>query len=78
MERSALGKESMNQDNPQLRIAPSNLNVTCSSCGALIRANAAAEAEQMCLICHARLLNDYFHRIKELDGGDSLDSRRRH
>jgi len=68
----------MNQDNSQLGIAPSNLNVTCSSCGALIRANAAADAEQMCLICHARLLNDYFRRIKELDGGDSLASRRRH
>lgn len=77
MERSALGKESMNPDNPQLGITPSSFNITCSWCGALIRANAAAEAEQMCLICHARLLNDYFHRTKELDGGDSLDSRRR-
>ena len=68
----------MNRENTQLGIAPESSNVACSACGALIRANADANAEQMCLICHARLLNDYFHRIKELDGGDSLDSRRRH
>jgi hypothetical protein len=78
MERLTLGKESMNRDNPQLLgITPSNFNVTCSWCGALIRTNAAADAEQMCLICHARMLNDYFHRVKKLDGGDNGHSRRR-
>ena len=78
MERLALGKESMNPDDPQLGVTPSNFNVTCSSCGAVIRPSAPADAEQMCLICHARLLNDYFHKMKKPDGGDSLDSRRRH
>lgn len=40
--------------------------VVCSWCGALIRANAAANEEQMCLICHARMLNDYFHRLRKV------------
>ena len=78
MERLALGKESMNRDNPQLGTTPNSFNVTCSWCGALIRAHAEAAAEQMCLICHARMLNDYFHRLRKLDGGDRLESRRRH
>lgn len=77
MERLALGKESMNRDNRQLGMTPSDFNVTCSWCGALIRANAAADAEQMCLICHARMLNDYFQRVRKLDGGDNVHSRRR-
>lgn len=67
----------MNRDNPQLGAIPNNFNVTCSSCGALIRANAEAAEEQICLICHARMLNDRFHRLRNVDGGDRLESRRR-
>ena len=67
----------MNRENTQLGIAPENFNVTCSWCGALIRSNADASAEQMCLICHARMLNDYFQRVRKPDGGDRLRSRRR-
>lgn len=41
-------------------------DVTCSWCGALVRSNAEATEEQMCLICHARMLNDYFQRIRKV------------
>ena len=78
MERLTLGKESMNRDNSQLGMTPSSFNVTCSWCGAVIRGNAQEAAEQMCLICHARMLNDYFHRLRKVDGSDRLESRRRH
>ena len=67
----------MNRENTQLGIAPESSNVACSACGALIRATADANAEQMCLICHARMLNDYFQRLRKPDGGDRLRSRRR-
>ncbi|HEX7297275.1 MAG TPA: hypothetical protein VF251_16105 [Pyrinomonadaceae bacterium] len=67
----------MKRENSQLGATPNNFNVTCSWCGAVIRANAAAAAEQMCLICHARMLNDYFHRLRTVDGGDRRQSRRR-
>ena len=67
----------MNRENTQLGIAPDRFNVTCSWCGALIRPNADSNAEQMCLICHARMLNDYFQRVKKPNGGDRLRSRRR-
>jgi len=43
---------------------PRHFAVFCSSCGALIRSSATADAEQMCLICHARMLNDYFQKIR--------------
>lgn len=67
----------MNRENTHLGIANESFNVTCSWCGALIRANADTDAEQMCLICHARMLNDYFHRVRKPVGGDRLESRRR-
>jgi len=44
--------------------------VFCSSCGALIRSSATADSEQMCLICHARMLNDYFQELRRR--GDSV------
>ena len=72
-----LNKESMNRENAHLGAAPGGLNVTCSACGALIRTNAEANAEQICLICHARMLNDYFQRVRKVDGGDRLKSRHR-
>jgi hypothetical protein len=41
------------------------IDVICSWCGAIIRSNASRAREGMCLICHARLLNDYFQRVKK-------------
>jgi hypothetical protein len=67
----------MNRENIQLGMAPDDFKVTCSWCGTLIRANAEANEEQMCLICHARILNDHFQRLRKVDGGDRLESRRR-
>jgi hypothetical protein len=72
-----LSKESINSESNLLRTTPGNFNVTCSWCGALIRANTDANAEQMCLICHARMLNDFFYRLKKADGGERLEARRR-
>jgi len=40
-------------------------NIICSWCGALIRTANMELPEQMCLICHARMLNDYFQRINK-------------
>jgi len=31
----------------------------------LIRSTTIELPEQMCLICHARMLNDYFQRVKK-------------
>ena len=42
--------------------------IRCSWCGALIRSSAEELPEQMCLICHARMLNDYFQRIRKTSG----------
>lgn len=43
-----------------------NHRVVCSWCGAVIRSNAEENEEQMCLICHARMLNDYFQKVKRV------------
>ncbi|HET6974655.1 MAG TPA: hypothetical protein VFH96_11550 [Pyrinomonadaceae bacterium] len=40
-------------------------DIICSWCGALIRSTNMELPEQMCLICHARMLNDYFQRINK-------------
>lgn len=52
--------------NYRLDKARPNRNVVCSWCGAIIRSNAEETEEQMCLICHARMLNDYFQKIKKV------------
>lgn len=44
----------------------SDYEVVCSWCGAVIRSDAVANEEQMCLICHARMLNDYFQRLRKV------------
>jgi len=49
---------------------PGHSGVFCSSCGALIRSSATADSEQICLICHARMLNDYFQELRRR--GDSV------
>jgi hypothetical protein len=45
-----------------------SFQVLCAWCGALIRTSAIDMPEQMCLICHARMLNDYFQRLRKISG----------
>jgi hypothetical protein len=44
---------------------PTQYEVVCSWCGTVIRSHAHDDTERMCLICHARMLNDYFHTLKK-------------
>ena len=55
-----------NPVNSGLNNARPNHHVVCSWCGAVIRSNAEENEEQMCLICHARMLNDYFQKVKRV------------
>jgi hypothetical protein len=55
-----------NSVNTGLNKARPNQHVVCSWCGAIIRSNAEENEEQMCLICHARMLNDYFQKVKRV------------
>lgn len=41
-------------------------DIVCAWCGAVIRTSNIETPEQMCLICHARMLNDYFRRLRQL------------
>ena len=43
-------------------------DIVCSWCGAVIRSSNIESPEQMCLICHARMLNDYFQRLRQISG----------
>jgi hypothetical protein len=43
-------------------------SVNCVSCGAKIGDSASGTSETICLICHARLLNDHFQEVR---GGKS-------
>ena len=52
--------------NEGLNNAHRHHNVVCTWCGAVIRSNAEENEEQMCLICYARMLNDYFQKIKRV------------
>lgn len=38
------------------------LATTCTACGLLITRKASGHAARICLICYARLLNDYFQK----------------
>ena len=55
-----------NRANEGLPNARHNQQVICTWCGAVIRSNAEENEEQMCLICHARMLNDYFQKVKRV------------
>jgi len=46
-------------------VTPNDTGVVCSWCGALMRSALRVELERMCLICHARMLNDYFHNLRK-------------
>ena len=61
-----IGPQKHGQDKPVM------YNVTCSWCGAVIRSTTMELPEQMCLICHARMLNDYFQRVNKKKAADSV------
>jgi hypothetical protein len=54
---------------------PATFQILCSWCGAVIRTTTMQKPEQMCLICHARMLNDYFQRLRKISG-EKKSSRR--
>lgn len=54
-------------DNQPVNSKPA-YEVACSWCGALIRSSSNEGPERMCLICHARMLNDYFQRLRQISG----------
>ena len=64
--------ESMNinnqPDKPTENSKPA-YEVVCSWCGAVIRSSNKETPERMCLICHARMLNDYFQRQRQIIDG---------
>jgi len=47
-------------------------DIICSWCGAVIRSTTMELPEQMCLICHARMLNDYFQRVRKKAADSSV------
>jgi hypothetical protein len=55
-----------NPNNRSIDKQREDYDVVCSWCGAVIRSNAVTKEEQMCLICHARMLNDYFQRLRKV------------
>ena len=60
-----LRKNKLRKRNKDLsRLVHLNLRVVCSCCGAFIRSSTRENEEQMCLICHARMLNEYFQNLK--------------
>jgi hypothetical protein len=75
--RQDLSKKLMQHHSHETGASPERFEIICSWCGALIRAGAEEDEEQMCLICHARMLNDYFQKLRKLDGGGRTRSRRR-
>ena len=61
-----LTKKSRDDRNLHDKRAAAEFDVVCSWCGAVIRSSADAAEEQMCLICHARMLNDYFQQLRKV------------
>src|SRR5215510_4672137 len=56
------------QDKPVL------YDVVCSWCGALIRSTSMELPEQICFICHARMLNDSFQLFRKKAADSSTTS----
>jgi hypothetical protein len=52
----------------QLESSKPAYDVVCSWCGAVIRSSNIEAPDQMCLICQARMLNDYFQRLRQTSG----------
>lgn len=53
-----------------LRSSDSQKEVRCASCGVLIGLSTHAEVGQLCLICHARMLNEKLHILKKRSDED--------
>ena len=66
----------INRSNEGVAKARPGQQVICTWCGTVIRSNAEENEEQMCLICHARMLNDYFQRVKRVSDERRAASRR--
>ena len=56
-------------------IPESEFQAMCSSCGVLIRSMHPDETDPLCLICHARVLNDYLHNRLERGDGKRISPR---
>jgi len=52
-----------------LRSGEPRKQISCASCGALIRSNMNDDVE-LCLFCHARMLNEKFHSLKKRSDED--------
>lgn len=55
-----------NQPDDRINNSERAYDVVCSWCGAVIRSSNSDVPDQMCLICHARMLNDYFQRLRQI------------
>ena len=58
-------KKSVRADSP----VEAECEVMCSHCGTLMRFNSATADAQLCVICHARLLNQYFYDVRKRSDG---------
>jgi hypothetical protein len=43
---------------------------SCASCGVLIHSDTSSGVEPLCLICHARILNEYFQETRKRTEGE--------
>ena len=63
-------KKVLRKKGSDLGSSESDKRVICSSCGAVIGSSLSSEAAQICLICHARMLNEKFHSPKKRSDED--------
>ena len=60
------------RDKKDIRANPSvepECEVVCSHCGTLMRFASVTADSQLCVICHARLLNQYFYNVRKRSDG---------
>jgi hypothetical protein len=50
--------------------------IRCAWCGTTIRKDPAKDSEQMCLICYARMLNEYFQKVRTRRGDGGREDNR--
>jgi uncharacterized Zn finger protein len=63
-------KKVLRKKGSDLRSSEPHKTVTCSACGAVTRSSISSEADHICLICHARMLNEKFHSPKKRSDED--------
>ena len=56
---------SKNRQNKDNSMGKPDFEVVCSSCGAVVGSMHSNAGEPLCLICHARLLNEYLHDLRK-------------